>query len=81
MGEEKKCSCGLKNPYKCEISFSLNATNAPLAESITHEYEYCTDEELKHKVAVEILRCMKNNGIIKHVSVLITEENRTINIM
>ena len=67
--------------YECCICHSLCATNAPWVSTFPFDAEYSSDEELKSKALVEVLKCLKQRGIIKFITVHIKDEDRNIDII
>ena len=76
---ESACETDLQ--FKYDISYSLCGTNIPLVRIIPFQTECCSDEELKSKVLMEVLKHLNRNGIIGFVTVLIKDENRTIDVI
>lgn len=68
-------------PYECSICHSLCETNNPRVSTFPFDTEYGSDEALKSKALVEVLKCLKKRGIIKFITVHIKEENRNIDII
>lgn len=67
--------------YEYDISYSLSLANTPLANTIQLKSERCSDEELKLKVMLEVLKCLKRSGVIKFIKVQVNEENRRIDVI
>lgn len=70
-----------KLPYQCNICHSLCKTNVPWVTTFPFDTKYSSDEELKSKALVEVLKCLKERGIIKFITVYIKDENRNIDII
>lgn len=67
--------------YEYDICYSLSLANSPLANTIQLKSERCSDEELKLKAILEVLKCLKRSGVIKFIKVQVNEENRRIDVI
>lgn len=70
-----------KLPYICSVCHSLCEKDVPQVNIFPFDTEYSSDEELKSKALIEVLKCLKKRGIIKFITVHIKEENRNIDIV
>lgn len=78
--EDKLCEVDLS--FKCNISYSLYGTSmVPLIRNIPFQTECCSDEKLKSKVLKEVIEHLKRIGVIGFVTVLIEEENRSVDVI
>ena len=53
----------------------------PLIRNIPFQTECCSDEKLKSKVLKEVIEHLKRIGVIGFVTVLIEEENRSVDVI
>ena len=69
-----------KNKLKNNVEISYHLINGN-AIKIPALIDDDTEEGLKEKAAIEILKSMKSQGIIDIACILISEENKNINII
>ena len=78
----KKEICEKSPSKKCFVgsfSYSLKDYKSPITCTLTCEYD--TEQELREKVALEVLKSLHSQGFLVFQSIFIEDENRSIDII